>query len=107
MSKILFNIIDKDTSILNRAYCDHLWNALNNKFKDLFVPENLLLFEIDQSYNFRPDKVSYKVYNDDFYYPIILFSNGISSILQFRTDLIGTKIKYLKPNYISYIQLNL
>jgi hypothetical protein len=100
MSKILFNIIEKDTSILNNIEPDYLWKALNVRFKDYFIKENLYIFKIDKSYNFRPDKVAFKVYGNDFYYPIILYSNQIGSILQFRIDIVGTEVKYLKPEIL-------
>jgi len=107
MSLILYNLDfeKKDRSILNNLDADYFWNQLNYKYRDLFIPENMDIFHIDNTYNFRPDKVAYKVYGNDFYYPIILFSNQIGTILQFRIDIIGTEIKYLKPEYLESIIL--
>jgi len=103
MSKILLNIIEKDTSILNNLDQTYIWNSINTKFKDLFIDENFDIYEINDSLNFRPDIVSYKVYDNDFYYPIILMSNNINSIMQFKTSLIGTNIKYLKIDKLQYL----
>jgi len=105
MSLVLYNLNfeKKDRSILNKLDTNYLWNQLNYKYRDLFIPENMDIFKINNTYNFRPDKIAYKVYGNDFYYPIILFSNQIGTILQFRIDIIGTEIKYLKPEYLELI----
>jgi len=105
MSLVLYNLNfeKKDRSILNELDTNYLWNQINYKYRDLFISENMKIFKIDNTYNFRPDKVAYKVYGNDFYYPIILFSNQIGTILQFRIDIIGTEIKYLKPEFLESI----
>ena len=103
MATILFNIQNKDSSILNNIPQTYIWNTINTKFKNLFIPENLEKFKIDPSYNYRPDKVSYFVYNNDLYYPLILFANEVNSIMQFRIDIVGTDINYLKPEFVNEI----
>ena len=64
---------------------------------------NYKIFTIDESYNLRPDKVAYKVYGIDYYYPIILICNNIGSFLQFTIDKVGTNIYYLKPELIDKV----
>lgn len=75
-----------------------------NKNKNLFRVENYLTFDIDESYDFRPDKIAFKVYNDDYYYPVILACNNIGSMIQFKTSIIGSKISYLKPELLEKIK---
>ena len=76
------------------------YNLRNENF-DIFREENYKTYDINDSYDYRPDKVAYEVYGEDFYYPIILLSNNISTITEFRTDKIGNTIKYLDPDYLN------
>ena len=84
------------------------WNKIPpqniyNKNKSLFRLDNYEIFTIDESYNLRPDKVAYKVYGVDYYYPIILVCNNIGSLLQFTIDKVGTSVYYLKPELLNKI----
>ena len=103
MASILINN-EQDSKFLDN------WNKIVpqnifNKNKNLFRLENYNVFDIDSSYNFRPDKIAYKVYKNDYYYPIILICNNIGSFLQFNTDKIGFHIYYLDPKLLSQIIL--
>ncbi len=105
MSTILYNIIDQDPSILNSIYLEKFWENIPVTYRDVFILDNMETFPMAENYNFRPDIISYKVYGNDLYYPIILYSNNINSILQFKIEKIGPKIFYLKPEYLSTLKL--
>jgi len=107
MAKILFNTTfeTRDTFFMDNLTPEYIWNQLNFKFRDLFLAENMDTFKINNSFNFRPDKVAYEVYGNDLFYPIILFSNQIGSLMQFRIDILGTEIKYLKPELIKKLEI--
>jgi len=102
MAKILVTN-EQDSIFLDSFNCIVPLNFYN-KNKNIFRVENFLTFNIDESYNYRPDKVAYKVYGIDYYYPVILACNNIGSILQFNISKIGSRIYYLNPDYLKYIQ---
>ena len=99
MSSLLFNIIEKDTQYLN-TIPEKIWYSLPKINSTIFIPDNYLIKKIDDTYNFKPDKLALEIYGNDFYYPLLFFPNNIGSILQFHTHLIGTKVKYLDPQYL-------
>jgi len=105
MASILFNVIENDTTYLNNLTSTKVFDNFYNKNLNLFNNDNYLIYKIDESYNFRPDKVAYEVYGDDFYYPIILFCNEIGSQMFFNVDILGNNIKYLDPKYLSNIKI--
>jgi len=100
MSTILFNNIRKDTTVLNFR-SENIWNDLPNINSSIFIPENYSVIQIDETYNFRPDKLAYELYQNDFYYPLLFYPNHIGSILQFNINIIGTNIYYLPQEFIS------
>ena len=95
---------EQDSTFLDSFNCIVPYNFYN-KNKNLFQIKNYLQFKIDETYNYRPDKVAYEVYGDDYYYPIILACNNIGSILQFTTSKVGSNVYYLDPYYLSYINI--
>ena len=102
MARLLVGV-EQDSTFLNSFNCIVPLNFYN-KNKSLFITNNYLTFDIDESYNHRPDRVAYKVYGIDYYYPLILVCNNIGSILQFNISKVGHKIYYLNPIYLQNIQ---
>lgn len=49
--------------------------------------------DIDARYDFRPDRLAYDLYNEDFWYPAILAVNGMGSMLQFQAETLNYKVK--------------
>ena len=68
---------EQDSKFLN-AWNKIVPQNILNKNKTLFSIKNYDIFNIDESYNLRPDKIAYKVYGIDYYYPIILICNNKS-----------------------------
>jgi len=105
MGTILFNVTDNDSKFINKNTTNFVFDNLKNKNLDIFIDENINTIEIDDTYNYRPDKLAYELYGDDFYYPVLLVSNNIGSIIDFRIQKIGNKIQYLKPEKIPSLKL--
>ncbi len=86
------NIFERDTRILD-TFTD--WHI----FENIFIKNKARLEasstwrEIDARYDYRPDLLSYEVYKEDFYYPVILIANNVGSMLQFKSDSMDNKCK--------------
>ena len=102
-TKILLDILP-DTSVLDQIINPFLFKNLYFRNTNIFIPENYLTYDINKGLNYRPDIVSYKVYGNDLYYPIILYCNNIRSILEFNVDQLGTTITYLNPGMLSKLR---
>jgi len=86
------NITTKDTRAINSFIEPHLFmNNLLKAKKDL--ERNATIIDIDSRYNYRPDRLAYEVYGQDFWYPAILIVNNLGSILQFKADILNFKCK--------------
>jgi len=107
MATLLFNNIEQDVKFLNALNIDLVFKNLVNENHDIFKQENYDYIEINDNYNYRPDRVAYDVYKVDLYYPIILASNNIGSIIEFTTDRLGHKIYYLKEEFLPKLKLNI
>ena len=83
------NYITKDTRAVDVFTNPHIFEIkLLNKKKLL---KNAIEIKIDSRYDYRPDKLAYEYYKEDFYYPAILVANNLGSILQFKADLLNYK----------------
>ena len=81
---IFFNINDhRDPTFLNSFTDYHIFNNLFAKINTKELIENSVIYNIDNTYKYRPDKVAYEVYADEFYYPWILQANSLGTIFQF------------------------
>ena len=60
-----------------------------NRFMNLsteFIQANSAIITLNDSDNYRPDKIAYDFYGDDLYYPCILAANSIGSVFSFKPD---------------------
>jgi len=81
---LFFNINDhRDTTFLNSFGDYRIYNNFFIKLNTIEIIENSITFNITDMYKFRPDKVAYEMYADEFYYPWILQANSLGSIFQF------------------------
>ena len=95
---LIYNINEKDTSFLNDN--DYL---LFNKKINLNYPlfkESLIEVNIDRTYDFRPDKIAYEFYGNDYYWPLVLKCCNIGSPMEFTTNNLGNTIKLLHQDLI-------
>ena len=84
------NKITKDTKAINEFINEHLFNNPLIKNENLLKKEAYEM-EIDERYDYRPDKLAYEVYGEDFYYPFILAANNLGSMLQFKAEILNYK----------------
>ena len=100
---VLYDYNEKDNSIL-----DSIENiqSIKNFYYDLqtlIIDENLNKIPFNEKFQYRPDIVAKRVYQNEFFYPLILLANNIGSISFFDIANIGDTIKYIKPELIDYI----
>ncbi len=79
------NKVIKNTDALNVFIEPHVFmNKLIRGKKDL--EKNAQVITIDARYDFRPDRLAYEYYGQDFWFPAILVVNDIGSMLQFKAE---------------------
>jgi len=89
------NTVNKNTDVINEFLKNHLFeNALIRNHNKLV--NNSDVVDIDESYDFRPDRLAYDIYGEDFFYPAILAANNLGSMLQFKASVLDYKC--LIPN---------
>jgi len=103
---LFFNIHDHRDPIFLNSFKDYqIFNNFFIKLNTIEIIKNSDIVAIDDSYKYRPDRVAYENYADEFYYPWILQANSLGTIFQFipenlnyecyvpRLDYIITKMK--------------
>jgi hypothetical protein len=86
------NPLKKDTRAINTFIEPKIFmNKLIKKRQELIT--NSTIHEIDSRYDYRPDKLAYEIYGQDFWYPVILIANDLGSILQFKSGNMNFKCK--------------
>jgi hypothetical protein len=86
------NKYTKDSRMLNLFLEPHIFlNALIKRKHELF--QKSISIEIDSRYDFRPDRLAFDYYGQDFWFPAILLVNNLGSSLQFKADNLGFKCK--------------
>jgi len=82
----------KDTRAIDEFINPHVFSNKFVKFKkNLEVGAEII--DIDARYDFRPDRLAYEYYSQDFWFPAILAVNNMGSILQFKADAMNYKCK--------------
>ncbi len=82
------NIQEKNTVLINTFIDPMIFMNSLLQYKSILI-EGAELLPIDSTYNLRPDKLAYDLWGQDLWYPAILVSNNIGSILQFKPELLG------------------
>jgi hypothetical protein len=96
------NQYTKDTRILDLFLEPHIFlNELVKRKPEL--TKNSVEIEIDSRYDFRPDRLAFEYYGQDFWFPAILLANNLGSILQFKADTLGFKCRI--PNADTIIDI--
>ena len=86
------NPLYKDTQIIDMFIEPHIFmNKMVTHKKDLL--NNSTIIEIDPRYDYRPDRLAYEMYGQDFWYPAILAVNNMGSMLQFKVETLNFKCK--------------
>jgi len=84
------NPITKDTRAIDSFIDPHIFKNKLLQGKKILL-QNATIFELDSRYDYRPDRLAYEFYHEDFYYPAILVANNLGSILQFKAELLNYK----------------
>ncbi len=90
MSGILVNnILDDKNPILLDMYIEPriFLNALV-QYKYILM-KDATIHQLEDNYKFRPDRLAHDLWGQDLWYPAILVTNNIGSVLQFIPDIMG------------------
>ena len=100
---VLYDYTEKDSSILDAIENVQSINNFYYDLQTLLIDENLDEISFNEKFQYRPDIVAKQVYENEFFYPLILLANNIGSITFFDIANVGNTIKYIKPEIINYI----
>ncbi len=85
------NVIIKDTEVINSFIEPHIFlNKMIRGTHDL--KKNAIIVDMDARHDFRPDRLAYEYYGQDFWYPAILIANNLESMLQFNAETLNFKV---------------
>jgi hypothetical protein len=86
------NPLFKDTQIIDMFIEPHVFmNKMVTHRNELVI--NSTIIEIDPRYDYRPDRLAYEIYGQDFWYPAILSVNNMGSMLQFKAETLNFKCR--------------
>lgn len=92
----------KNTSILNAFLDPRIFLNVFIQNRELLLLDAELI-DIDETHKFRPDKLSYKYWGQELWFPAILVANNLGSVMEFRPELIGNKCLIPKRDNITKI----
>ena len=92
-----------DLSLLDSIAGTTLFDNFLKFEKELKTKGNYITMAMDNSYDFRPDKLAQEIYKNQSYYPAILVCNNVCSLLQFRPALLNFSVKIPTPEVLNYI----
>ncbi len=85
------NVIIKDTEVINSFIEPHIFlNKMIRGTHDL--KKNAIIVDMDARHDFRPDRLAYEYYGQDFWYPAILIANNLGSMIQFNAESLNFKV---------------
>ena len=96
------NPIFKNTTLVDSFTECHIFENFLIKHR-VELLKDLDTVEIDERYDYRPDRLAYEIYKQDFWFPAILIANNIGSILQFKAGSMNFKCKIPKKTNIDNI----
>jgi hypothetical protein len=96
------NKIIKDTKAVDEFIDWHLFENKLIKNKHLLL-KNAISVKIDERYDYRPDRLAYEHYRQDFYFPAILIANNLGSMLQFKAEILDYRCLMPSANVIQSI----
>lgn len=85
------NPLVKDTKVIDTFIEPHVF--LNKMIRGTAsLNKNATVVDIDARHDFRPDRLAYEYYGQDFWYPAILIANNLGSMLQFNAETLNFKV---------------
>lgn len=96
------NAVYKNTDAIDTFIEPHVFlNKLIRRKYELEVGATTI--EIDARYDFRPDRLAFEQYGQDFWYPALLIVNNIGSMLQFKAEQLNFQCKIPSATTIANI----
>jgi len=86
------NKLTKDTKAIDLFIEPHIFMNVLLKHKTTLDASSEII-NIDPRHDYRPDRLAYEIYGQDFWYPAILIANNMGSMLQFKADVLNFKCK--------------
>jgi len=84
------NITTKNTALIDQFINSHIFlNSFIRHPLDLIQGSEII--ELDERYDYRPDRLAYDMYGHDFWYPAILAANNLGSMIQFKAENLNHK----------------
>lgn len=84
--------------------------SIKTKFQryinELNLKENYSYVPFEDNYKFRPDLISRKYYGSDYFYPLVLITNNINSMINFTPQNTNYKLKIINVNLLKKIFIN-
>lgn len=79
---------EKDTTLINvfiepKIFLNHL---IQYKY---ILKQDTTILDLDLKYKFRPDRLAYDLWGQDLWYPVLLATNNMGSILEFNPERMG------------------
>lgn len=79
---------EKDTTFINVYTEPKIFLNYLIQYKYVLQQEATTI-DLDSKYKFRPDRLAYDLWGQDLWYPILLVTNNIGSILEFNPERMG------------------
>ena len=94
------NPLFKNTSLIDSFTEPLIFNNVLIKHREAVLLCECDDITIDERYNYRPDRLAYEIYGQDFWYPAILIANNIGSMLQFKAESLNFKCKVPRKTHV-------
>lgn len=73
---------------------------------ELNLKENYNYVPFEDNYKFRPDLIARKYYGSDYFYPLVLITNNINSMINFTPENTNYRLKIINVNLLKKIFIN-
>jgi len=104
MMNILYQVSDSTTVAKNEfAKSNILGNLIVDNGALFRDKENLVEIPLSNIYKYRPERIAYEYYGDEGFFPIVLASNNLKTLLEFDPNRMNNKAYLLKSDLVKAI----
>ncbi len=98
---LLYNIFESNNAAINE-YKDPaiVQNKIILNYDFILRKENLIPITVADSYKFRPERIAYEYYGADEFFPIVLASNKLKSLFEFKPSEMNNTVMLLKSDLV-------
>jgi len=101
---ILYQLDDSISIVKNEfANSNILGNRIIDNYSIFTNKENLIEIPLSNIYKYRPERIAYEYYGDEGFFPIVLASNNLKSLLEFDPNRMNNKAYLLKSDLVKSI----